>query len=656
MLPGRAGLLANFARAVVFAGLFAAQYLAAQENAASTAAPLIRYQFGDDPSGSKGWGSAGIDESAWPMAPQNQWPRPAFYSDGFIWVRFSVPIRSDTPGPLSLRAGSMHGTLLAYDVFVNGRRIGNFGTVPPRPMVESVPRDAVFDLPSGLTAPGNVAHVALRIWYPPFARSAGAFDSLVLTVDQSRIVHAEEVGVRQQALLSNLLPITLNALILLVGLGVLLLAYASRSRELLLYGAMIFTVPWITLFFEVLEARIFTLSVPEQFVLLVIAQIPGMVITLEFVWKIYDLKAIWIKRLAQASIASFNLGVLFAYLPVEPSPMVSVARASFPISLQAFNVLTIAIYLWVLFVTRKKRLVAVAMMLVPISSLLSGFRISYRGGFDLVDLAFFLAGLCLCGVLAHQAWKEWRERDVLQTEFETAREMQQRLVPPAVDVPGFRIESVYKPALQVGGDFFYIRPEDEDGLLIVVGDVSGKGLKAAMTVSSIIGALRTIPALSPTRVLAALNRGLVGQMQGSFVTCCAARVGRDGKVTICNAGHLPPYENGAEVAVSAGLPLGIDPGAEYEESHFLLNAGRRLTFLSDGIVEARNPSGELFGFERTLQLSNSAAETIAQAAIDFGQEDDITVLTLTRLAIPHQVGLAKPSTCEQHLPAPSVVD
>ncbi|MGB6191548.1 MAG: PP2C family protein-serine/threonine phosphatase [Terracidiphilus sp.] len=654
MLPGRAGLLANFAGVVVFAGLFAAQYLPAQGNSAQTATPIVRYQFGDDPSGSKGWANPGIDDSAWPIAPQDQWARPAFYSDGFIWVRFSVPVRNDTTGPLSLRVGSMHGTLLAYDVFVNGTHVGSFGTVPPAPVVESVPRDAVFALPIGLTAPGGVAHVALRIWYPPFARSDGAFDSLVLTVDQSRIMHAEEVAARQQALLSNLLPITLNALILLVGFGVLLLAYASRSRNLLLYGAMIFTVPWITIFFEVLEARIFTLSVPEQFLLLVIAQIPAMVVTLEFVWKIYDLKAIWIKRVAQASIAFFNLGILLAYLPVEPSAMVSVARTGFPISLQAFDALTIAIYLWVLFVTRKKRLVAVAMMLVPISSLLSGFRISYRGGPDLVDLAFFLAGLCLCGVLAHQAWKEWRERDVLQTEFETAREMQQRLVPPAVDVPGFRIESVYKPALHVGGDFFYIRPEDEDGILIVVGDVSGKGLKAAMTVSTMIGALRTMPALSPTRVLAALNRGLVGQMQDSFVTCCAARLGHDGKVTIANAGHLPPYENGAEVPVSTGLPLGIDPCAEYEESHFLLSAGSRLTFLSDGIVEARSPSGELFGFERTLQLSNSAAETIAQAAIDFGQEDDITVLTLTRLSVPHRAGLVTPFRSEQLLPAPSV--
>jgi sigma-B regulation protein RsbU (phosphoserine phosphatase) len=200
-----------------------------------------------------------------------------------------------------------------------------------------------------------------------------------------------------------------------------------------------------------------------------------------------------------------------------------------------------------------------------------------------------------------------------------------------VDVPGFKIESVYAPAKHVGGDFFRILPEADGGVLVVVGDVSGKGLKAAMTVSAIIGALRTMPALPPSRILGALNRGLAGQMQGGFVTCCAARIGRDGTVTIANAGHLSPYRNGAEVPAAAGLPLGIDPAAEYEESQFQLQPAEPLTFVSDGIVEARNAAGDLFGFDRTLQISTAGAEAIARAAMDFGQDDDITVLTLTRL-------------------------
>jgi len=161
-----------------------------------------------------------------------------------------------------------------------------------------------------------------------------------------------------------------------------------------------------------------------------------------------------------------------------------------------------------------------------------------------------------------------------------------------------------------------------------------------MTVNLVIGALRTMPPLPPTRILAALNRGLIGQTQGGFVTCCAVRIDEGGTVTIANAGHLSPYRNGAEVPLTPGVPLGIDPGAEHEESNFLLSSTDSLTFLSDGIVEARSASGELFGFDRALQLSNSGAKAIAEAAIDFGQEDDITVLTLTRLPVPDQATMS----------------
>jgi serine phosphatase RsbU (regulator of sigma subunit) len=235
-------------------------------------------------------------------------------------------------------------------------------------------------------------------------------------------------------------------------------------------------------------------------------------------------------------------------------------------------------------------------------------------------------------VLSRGAWKAWRARDELRVELEAAREVQQNLVVPAVDLPGFKIESAYVPAKQVGGDFFRVTPESGGSVLVVVGDVSGKGLPAAMTVSSVIGALRSIPPVSPAWILNALNHGLAGQLHSGFVTCCVARIGPDGAVTIANAGHLSPYRSGAEIEVPAGLPLGISAQVEYEETHFGLSTAEMLTFLSDGVVEARNAAGELFGFERTAAISAQPAETIAQAAQDFGQEDDITVLTVARLA------------------------
>jgi phosphoserine phosphatase RsbU/P len=164
----------------------------------------------------------------------------------------------------------------------------------------------------------------------------------------------------------------------------------------------------------------------------------------------------------------------------------------------------------------------------------------------------------------------------------------------------------------------------------VVGDVSGKGLRAAMTVAALIGTLRSIPQVSPGWILNALNIGLAGNLQGGFVSCCAARITHDGRVTIASAGHLSPYRNGAEVEVDAGLPLGIDPKFEYEERPFLLQPAERLTFVSDGVVEARNASGELFGFARTEAISNQPANSIAEAAMQFAQQDDITVLSITR--------------------------
>ena len=99
-------------------------------------------------------------------------------------------------------------------------------------------------------------------------------------------------------------------------------------------------------------------------------------------------------------------------------------------------------------------------------------------------------------------------------------------------------------------------------------------------------------------------------------------------MTIANAGHLHPYRDGRELDLAADLPLGVIPGIQYKEAEFELKVGDRLIFLSDGVVEASNPQGELFGFERTQQVSNESAHYIAQTAKRFGQTDDITVVSI----------------------------
>ena len=148
-----------------------------------------------------------------------------------------------------------------------------------------------------------------------------------------------------------------------------------------------------------------------------------------------------------------------------------------------------------------------------------------------------------------------------------------------------------------------------------------------------IGALRTLAAegLSPDELLTRLNRQIVDARNGGFITCLCLRVAADGAIRFANAGHVPPYLDGCEVGLESCLPLGIDPSAEYTETRVKLAPGDRLTLITDGVLEATAPATkELFGFERTAAISTQSAETIAQLAQQFGQEDDITVLTLSR--------------------------
>jgi phosphoserine phosphatase RsbU/P len=226
-----------------------------------------------------------------------------------------------------------------------------------------------------------------------------------------------------------------------------------------------------------------------------------------------------------------------------------------------------------------------------------------------------------------------RRQAMLEGELAAAQQVQQVLLPEEIAiVPGFTIESVYQPAQQVGGDFFQILPTGDGGLLVVVGDVAGKGLPAAMLVSVLVGAIRGVAVYTrdPAELLANLNERLIGRTQGSFSTAVAACIDADGRVTIANAGHLSPYLNGREVELAGALPLGVMSGVAYETGEFFLAPGSRLTFYSDGVVEARNQRGELFGFERAQELSTQPAAAIVEAAQKFGQEDDITVVTIAR--------------------------
>jgi serine phosphatase RsbU (regulator of sigma subunit) len=168
---------------------------------------------------------------------------------------------------------------------------------------------------------------------------------------------------------------------------------------------------------------------------------------------------------------------------------------------------------------------------------------------------------------------------------------------------------------------------------LLLGDVSGKGAAAAMTAALLIGAAERRDGDSPAMLLDHLNLVLCDCKLGGFATCLCADITPGGRLTAANAGHPPPYCNGKELLLEPSLPLGITLQTEYAEMALQLETGDRLTMLSDGVVEATNPATkELFGFERTRQISRESADRIAAAAQQFGQEDDITVLTLARTA------------------------
>ncbi len=223
------------------------------------------------------------------------------------------------------------------------------------------------------------------------------------------------------------------------------------------------------------------------------------------------------------------------------------------------------------------------------------------------------------------------DREHAQSELAAARSVQELMIPrEKLDTPGYEVDSIYNPANEVGGDFFHVQPLSDGSLLVVIGDVAGHGLKAAMNVSMLMGALRRIPERSPAKILEALNRVLTGSE--SLTTCQAILFGPNGELVISSAGHLFPYLNSQEIVLPGGLPLGAVPEVSYDEVRLYLHPGDRLLLLSDGVVEARRSTGELFGFDRVHNLSNQTAFYIADAAKEFGQEDDITVLTVRRLA------------------------
>jgi serine phosphatase RsbU (regulator of sigma subunit) len=248
-----------------------------------------------------------------------------------------------------------------------------------------------------------------------------------------------------------------------------------------------------------------------------------------------------------------------------------------------------------------------------------------------------------------------RERERIEQELRVARHIQQTLLPKSLpELEDYQIAAYYKPAREVGGDFYDFFMLGDGRLGIVVGDASGKGIPAALVMASTRSVLRTLAqrgGVEPGQVLSEANEILYHDIPPTmFVTCFYAILDPEsGRLLYANAGHDLPYrcrESGADELRARGMPLGLMPGMSYEEKEIILEAGEATLLYSDGLVEAHDPKGEMFGFPRLRALVADHAdkerslgdflleELYAFTGEGWEQEDDITLLTLRSSASP----------------------
>jgi serine phosphatase RsbU (regulator of sigma subunit) len=242
-------------------------------------------------------------------------------------------------------------------------------------------------------------------------------------------------------------------------------------------------------------------------------------------------------------------------------------------------------------------------------------------------------------------------RQSTEQELRLARSIQRASLPKEVPtLEGWQISPFYRPAREVGGDFYDFHPLSEGRLGLVVGDATGKGVPAALVMSTTCGMLRLAAqsSSSPGEMLQRVNETLFPYIPANmFVTCFYAILDpKSGTLSYANAGHDLPYlhRNGAAEELRArGMPLGLMPGMGYEEKETILEAGESALFYSDGLVEAHDPKGEMFGFPRlrALVAQHGEERTLGNLLLEdlysfvgdgWEQEDDITLLTLRRSA------------------------
>lgn len=602
-----------------------------------------RFQPGDNPR----WADPNFDDSGWKRVKVPLTLNKQGYLDfkAFGWYRLRILWKEGSrPPDLVLNSGSIS---FVGEFFANNASIGRTGSFPPRSQVYNF-RPILFTLDHNLWTSEGQLLLAVRVWKDPKFASQGysGFDETAPEIGFPATMQSN-MDAADYALLKAVLPnAAVRCIELILGIYLLALACTKTGGPEYLWLGLAFCVDvsynailWI---FD--STRLLT---GAQCILLLDLTDPLFYMFLAYgLWAVFHAK---IGRPFQLFLVVMLVvmtahGAMYAEFgrwrlektPFDPLLWMHVAAH-----------LIILIFLLRRFSSRfgEVRWLAISFFVILLASLfelLQSLIPSLRDNDGWSDAAgqIALAGgiVALSYLLMRRFSQAQAEGERLRTEMGAAQEIQSLLLPARLpSTPGFNIETAYLPAQEVGGDFFQITTVSDGSLLIAIGDVSGKGLRAALTVSLVVGLWKEITAntFSPADILLRLNRQLGDSVEGGFVTCLCARLTPDGHLTFVNAGHLAPYWNGKEMITENGLPLGITAQSDYEESHYLLSPNDTLIFISDGVVEARDKARNLFGFERLQQVlaEHPGAEAIARRAQQFGQEDDITVISVSRQAM-----------------------
>jgi hypothetical protein len=623
---------------------------------------LWRFHPGDAPR----WSDPAFDDSNWALLRSDQpWSDQGYPGmSGFSWYRFTIVVPATHPA-LSL---DLPPILTSWQAFVDGKLVASVGHMPPNifPSVNSnyqlVP---LIGPESGAEdATSHRIQIAIRVWHSPIWSSyiGGGPSYGPQIAGDSRLVAAEQkhhdehrrlifVDYFSYAIVASIVGITIIGLFLFrpqereyLWFAIVLMAKSIDAALTVIY--QVYAVPPVPIY-DIFDGSL--VACAQIALMLFLTRV--LKLRRGFFWNI-----IFVLALASPvfnvlywpgwmSAAAGGLIQVFCLLPSSVWMLAILSAGAYRRNPNArLLLLPVALVqgLWLadnIVIALNQFGLPVEARIIETPVVVAPFTMHPALLAELLFLLAMLAFLIRRFTIARRREERW------EGALEAARQVQNLLLPEAIpQVEGFKVDCIYRPADMVGGDFFQILPTDDGNLLIVVGDVAGKGLPAAMMVSMIVGTIRSEAAHAndPAQLASALNDRMTARslskpgndLASGFTTCLCAHLSTSGRLVMANAGHIPPYRNGEELPMPGALPLGMLGGVAYDLVTVQLAPGDRLTFVSDGVVEAQSKSGELLGFERTQELSTKSAAEIAEIANRFGQVDDITVVTIEFIGTP----------------------